>query len=171
MAKKFNCEHCDREIISKFLKIGEGAKCKFCGTSTLIPGNAEDVDDSEYDKYTEKLKWAKNTHSDNIESFREINKTDQKSKVRTFSQKYDLLKSFRIICYILMLLDTIIVLAGVIKLIESMDNINKVGGDIDFLLRILFVTTVNWLVAIVTLFCITILIGSLFDLNEKINKK
>jgi hypothetical protein len=56
MALKFKCNHCDTEIISKFLKVGEEAKCKFCGTSTLIPDNAEEVDD---DKYTTKLKKVK----------------------------------------------------------------------------------------------------------------
>ena len=59
MALKFKCNHCDTEIISKFLKVGEEAKCKFCGTSTLIPDNAEEVDDNEYDKYTTKLKKVK----------------------------------------------------------------------------------------------------------------
>ena len=59
MALKFKCNHCDTEIISKFLKVGEEAKCKFCGTSTLIPDNAEEVDDNEYDKYTAKLKKVK----------------------------------------------------------------------------------------------------------------
>ena len=41
MALKFNCENCSSIIYSKFLKIGEGAKCKNCGSVTTIPENAE----------------------------------------------------------------------------------------------------------------------------------
>tara|TARA_B100000959_G_C14626777_1_gene478538 strand:- start:87 stop:590 length:504 start_codon:yes stop_codon:yes gene_type:complete len=47
MALKFNCENCSSIIYSKFLKIGEGAKCKNCGSVTTIPENAEIISESD----------------------------------------------------------------------------------------------------------------------------
>ena len=47
MALKFKCNHCDTEIISKFLKVGEEAKCKPCGKVSTIPEDAEGVSESQ----------------------------------------------------------------------------------------------------------------------------
>ena len=47
MALKFKCNHCDIEIISKFLKVGEEAKCKSCGKVSTIPEDAEGVSESQ----------------------------------------------------------------------------------------------------------------------------
>ena len=47
MALKFNCENCSSIIYSKFLKIGEGSKCKNCGSVTTIPENAEIISESD----------------------------------------------------------------------------------------------------------------------------
>ena len=47
MALKFNCQHCNELIISKFLKVGEIAKCKKCGEKNTIPENAEGSSESE----------------------------------------------------------------------------------------------------------------------------
>ena len=43
MSLKFKCIHCDTEITSKFLKVGEMAECKKCGEKTNIPISAEKV--------------------------------------------------------------------------------------------------------------------------------
>ena len=47
MALKFNCQHCNELIISKFLKAGEIAECKKCGEKNTIPENAEGISDAE----------------------------------------------------------------------------------------------------------------------------
>ena len=47
MALQFNCQHCNELIISKFLKVGEIAKCKKCGGKNTIPENAEGISDAE----------------------------------------------------------------------------------------------------------------------------
>ena len=47
MALKFKCNHCDTEIISKFLKVGEEVKCKSCGKVSTIPEDAEGVSESQ----------------------------------------------------------------------------------------------------------------------------
>jgi DNA-directed RNA polymerase subunit M/transcription elongation factor TFIIS len=47
MALKFNCNHCDTEIILKFLKVGEEAKCKSCGKVSTIPEDDEGVAESQ----------------------------------------------------------------------------------------------------------------------------
>ena len=47
MALKFNCQHCNELIISKFLKAGEIAQCKKCGEKNTIPENAEGISDAE----------------------------------------------------------------------------------------------------------------------------
>ena len=47
MELQFNCQHCNELIISKFLKVGEIAKCKKCGEKNTIPENAEGISDAE----------------------------------------------------------------------------------------------------------------------------
>ena len=47
MALKFNCQHCNELIISKFLKVGEMAECKKCGEKNTIPKSAEGISESE----------------------------------------------------------------------------------------------------------------------------
>ena len=46
MALKFNCQHCNELIISKFLKVGEMAECKKCGEKNTIPKSAEGISES-----------------------------------------------------------------------------------------------------------------------------
>ena len=45
MARKFRCSNCGREITVQFLKPGEMALCKSCGTEVTVPENAETADD------------------------------------------------------------------------------------------------------------------------------
>jgi DNA-directed RNA polymerase subunit RPC12/RpoP len=40
MAFKFNCPSCNSEIVVKYLKVGERAKCWSCGTEAVVPENA-----------------------------------------------------------------------------------------------------------------------------------
>ena len=40
MALKFNCPGCNSEIVVKYLKIGERAKCWSCGAEAVVPENA-----------------------------------------------------------------------------------------------------------------------------------
>ena len=47
MSLKFKCIHCDTEITSKFLKVGEMAECKKCGEKNTIPKSAEGISESE----------------------------------------------------------------------------------------------------------------------------
>lgn len=48
MPLKFKCEHCDIDIIVKFLKTGEEAECKYCGRKTKVPVDAVGTADTEY---------------------------------------------------------------------------------------------------------------------------
>jgi len=47
MALKFKCNHCGTEIILKFLKVGEKAKCKSCGKVSTISEDADGVSESQ----------------------------------------------------------------------------------------------------------------------------
>jgi tetratricopeptide (TPR) repeat protein/DNA-directed RNA polymerase subunit RPC12/RpoP len=40
MALKFNCKECGEEIIVKWLKIGEKARCRNCGVENIVPTDA-----------------------------------------------------------------------------------------------------------------------------------
>ena len=46
MALKFKCEHCDTEITSNYIKIGEMYQCNECNNRTLIPKDAEQVENT-----------------------------------------------------------------------------------------------------------------------------
>jgi len=89
MALQFNCQHCNELIISKFLKTGEIAECKKCGEKTTVPQNAE-----------------KTTVPQNDEGSSEsIIKSEQTiSIVNKLSQKYEILDSFKALCYALIFL-------------------------------------------------------------------
>jgi len=43
MALKFKCPKCGEDIIVRFLKVGEVAKCRNCGTDTPVPENAMEI--------------------------------------------------------------------------------------------------------------------------------
>lgn len=47
MAYKFSCSNCDSTIITQFLKKGEMAKCKTCGTTVTVPEDAQLVNSNE----------------------------------------------------------------------------------------------------------------------------
>jgi hypothetical protein len=47
MAYKFRCKVCGEEITTKFLTIGEPAKCNSCEGLTKVPKKAEVIPDSE----------------------------------------------------------------------------------------------------------------------------
>jgi len=48
MALKFKCDNCGADIITKFLKLGEQAKCRSCGAVITVPSTAVDTDE-DYD--------------------------------------------------------------------------------------------------------------------------
>ena len=45
MALRFTCEHCGKEIIVKFLKVGDKAFCRECGNYGTVPGDAAHIDE------------------------------------------------------------------------------------------------------------------------------
>jgi len=48
MALKFVCPNCGNEIVVKYLKPGELAKCRDCGAEVIVPEDADLFPDSEY---------------------------------------------------------------------------------------------------------------------------
>lgn len=53
MSLKFDCKDCGRPIITKYLKVGEIAKCPNCGAETVVPGEAiETHEEPQYGKPT-----------------------------------------------------------------------------------------------------------------------
>ncbi|HLD35539.1 MAG TPA: hypothetical protein VJC37_02370 [Planctomycetota bacterium] len=40
MALKFNCSKCSQEIVVKYLKVGETAKCRSCNADVIVPAQA-----------------------------------------------------------------------------------------------------------------------------------
>lgn len=43
MSLQFNCKKCKEPILVKYMKPGENAKCRKCGTETTVPDNAKEV--------------------------------------------------------------------------------------------------------------------------------
>lgn len=43
MAYKFKCVKCERDLLVKWLKPGETAKCRKCGAEVKVPANASEV--------------------------------------------------------------------------------------------------------------------------------
>ena len=52
MALKFKCQNCGKDIVVRFLKVGEIAKCRSCGSANAVPNE-------EYDDFRRMLssKW------------------------------------------------------------------------------------------------------------------
>lgn len=49
MTLKFKCEKCGEYITTKFLKVGEVAKCRNCGAEVVVPENAPKADEEPKD--------------------------------------------------------------------------------------------------------------------------
>jgi len=158
MALKFKCNHCDTEIISKFLKVGEEAKCKFCGTSTLIPDNAEEVDDNEYDKYTTKLKKVKLAPSVNNDKPATI------KRPKTLSEKYDFLEIYKYLTFLLMIVATGFFIYSLVQFFDAPKAARKI------LENAIIISTVSYFITMFSLFCLTKIIDFLFDLDKKTDK-
>ena len=169
MALKFKCNHCDTEIISKFLKVGEEAKCKFCGTSTLIPDNAEEVDDNEYDKYTTKLKKVKIAPSVNNDKPATIKQSEKLkypalntiSGPKTLSEKYDVLEIYKGLAFLLMIVATGFFIYSLVLFFDAPKAARKI------LENAIITSTVSYFITMFSLFCLTKIIDFLFDLDKQ----
>ena len=53
MALRFGCQNCGQDIIVKYQKVGETAKCRACDAENVIPEEATEVPDPEYHYYRE----------------------------------------------------------------------------------------------------------------------
>ena len=63
MGLKFLCKTCGEDIVVRFLKVGEAAKCKNCGASNPVPASAESIDDETATAYqSQKRPPAEGTH-------------------------------------------------------------------------------------------------------------
>lgn len=60
MALKFNCAECDGDVIVKYIKPGEVAKCLKCGAENIVPANAEETNE-EPDYNSRRKKKMKNS--------------------------------------------------------------------------------------------------------------
>ncbi len=116
MALKFKCNHCDTEIISKFLKVGEEAKCKSCGKVTTIPEGAEGVSESQLKE--------NHTISDAF-SENDINPAPSTSSVETPKSKYPALST---ISGIYQILAVLVGIGSVIGLVYGLNLMTKYGG-------------------------------------------
>ena len=103
MALKFKCNHCDIEIISKFLKVGEEAKCKSCGKVSTIPEDAEGASESQL----------KEDHTiSNAFNGNDKKPTPSKSSIETPKSKYPALITISEIYRILAILVGIVSVIG-----------------------------------------------------------
>ena len=191
MALKLKCNHCDTEIISKFLKVGEEAKCKFCGTSTLIPDNAEEVDDNEYDKYTTKLKKVKiapSVNNDKPATIKQSEKIKQciscgteydfvfhgkcpdcKSdkdgnkveKKQSLSSEYSILEFYKGLAFLLMIAATGFFIYSLVQFFDAPKAARKI------LENAIITSTVSYFITMFSLFCLTKIIDFLFDLDKQ----
>lgn len=65
MALKFKCKKCGTEIIVKFLKVGEIAECRSCGTKNIVPETAIRTEETpDYLKGGEDLEEKRAEHSE-----------------------------------------------------------------------------------------------------------
>jgi len=51
MALKFKCAKCGGDIVVKFLRAGEKAKCRKCGTENAVPSNAPEITNEQAEAY------------------------------------------------------------------------------------------------------------------------
>ena len=64
MALKFKCKHCEYELISEWLNIGQPYMCINCDNRTKIPEDAEEVEGRisfRWVKFTEKSEYERKT--------------------------------------------------------------------------------------------------------------
>lgn len=51
MALKFDCQHCGRQIVTQFLKVGEQAQCRACGGHASVLDTAVEASEEEASRY------------------------------------------------------------------------------------------------------------------------
>lgn len=158
MALKFKCNHCDTEIISKFLKVGEEAKCKFCDTSTLIPDNAEEVDDNEYDKYTTKLKKVKIAPSVNKDKKERKQQLKEIANDESLSKMFGFLSAFQVLIVLSMFIYTAMYLIGLPDSMKIADRMNNY--------TLVIISTVSFLLFLFNSVCIYSIVNFLFKLDK-----
>jgi len=116
MALKFKCNHCNTEIISKFLKVGEEAKCNSCGNVTTIPEDAEGISESQLKE--------DHTISDAFNG-NESKSAPSKSNVEKPKSKYPALNT---ISGIYQFLAILVGIASVIGLFYGFNLMSQYGG-------------------------------------------
>ena len=140
MALKFNCENCSYRIYSKFLKIGEEAKCNNCGGVTTIPENAETISDSDIPEKLDDYE-----KHDNEPSPIKSQDGDKKSKL-----KYPALKTISVIYRIIAL---VLGIVSIIGLFYGLSMIGDYGGVVG--IQLIIVSIIFGTVGVLTSFAIS----------------
>ena len=163
MALKFKCNHCDTEIISKFLKVGEEAKCKFCDTSTLIPDNAEEVDVDEYGELNPKLKKVKIAPSVNKDKKERKQQLKEIANDESLSKKFGFLSVFQVLIVLSMFIYTAMYLIGLPYSMKIADRMNNY--------TLVIISTVSFLLFLFNSVCIYSIVNFLFKLDKSKSDK
>ena len=85
MALKFKCQNCDEDIIVKFLKVGETAKCKSCGSENVVPETVVEVED-EADYSKDEAVSKKETEA-STSQMRRISPEEMRRQILEYEQK------------------------------------------------------------------------------------
>jgi hypothetical protein len=142
MALKFKCNHCEKEIISKFLKVGDISHCKNCDTKIKIPKSAIlfEIEEPKKDVLTQSV--------------------EQKSII-TLSEKYNVLELYKGLAYLMMIAATGFFIYAVAQFGDAPKAMRKM------LENTMITSTVSYVITMFSLFCLTKIIDFLFDLDKQ----
>ncbi len=125
-----------KEIVVKYLKPGELAKCKECGTEVVIPEDAKFCPDSEADIYIQD----ESGHTDVQEAFwQESNDaTEMPEKWRRYKLVYWLTQVFTVIGWIIIIIGAILLIIGFTDNVDWLRMLIGFGAAVYGLLVVYF---------------------------------
>ena len=160
MPYKFNCRECKNFVyIPEILDGRQTYYCKSCNIDNTFNEkqahkffNIEKITQKEFEKETgEKF--------ENIDGGKN-NKNNRSEKKDVLSEKYDVLKSYKDLAYLLMIASTGFFLYEAVQFANA-ENIAR-----ELLKKVMITSTVSYLITIFSLFCLTKMIDFLFDLDK-----
>ena len=84
----------------------------------------------------------------------------------SLSEKYGILKNYKVICYIMIFLSTGLTIYSVLKQLDAQEAYNQLGADIGILNYTILSTLVIYVVGAFSLYCLTSIINFLFELDD-----
>ena len=150
MGYQFKCKSCNKFIYTDNLSEENTLyNCKNCEAGNWINSDFDGLIEIDKDEFENKT-------IDSNESLTEVKKT--------LSQKYNVLELYKGLAFLLMIAATGFFIYSLVQFFDVPKEARKILGNA------MITTTVSYFITMFSLFCLTMIINFLFDLDKKTDK-